>query len=324
MILVNVTHYLNEAGIEYFPAWFDHLKKCIQTKKGFIDIGYSIEKNSSVSKIILFFNSNENLNTWAKSKEHDDIIGMLDQYRNQPWISKRCRILDFEINQPTNNIELIGYNLCPFTQRINIILNEKNISYKITYIDILNKPEWFTKISPFQEIPILIFNNKVIFKSNVICEFLNDELGLELYPKQNIDTANSRAWIEFGNALIMDIYNMSISSNKKEYDDRIEFVYKKLDRINTEIKTSPYFYGKTFTMIDTCYAPILSRLKMLDQLYKMTLLDDFENLENWRYALTQKNSISSLYNENYLEDFHNFLIKKNSYIANKEKQREKN
>ncbi|MCD8525487.1 MAG: glutathione S-transferase N-terminal domain-containing protein [Gammaproteobacteria bacterium] len=247
---------------------------------------------------------------------------MLDQYRNQPWLSKRCRILDFEINQSPNDIELIGYKLCPFTQRINIILNEKNIPHKITYIDILNKPEWFTKISPLQEIPILSFNNKVIFKSNVICEFLNDELGLELYPKQNIDTANSRAWIEFGNALIMDIYSMSISSNKKEYDDRVEFVYKKLDRINTEIKISPYFYGKTFTMIDTCYAPILTRLKMLDQLYKTTLLDDFENLKNWRYALTQKNSISSLYNENYLEDLHNFLIKKNSYIANKEEKRE--
>ncbi len=318
MIIVKVKHYLNSEGIKYFPVWFEYLKNYLTKRKGFMDIGYSIEQEESFCKIVLLFDCNENLNVWAKSDEHMRIIGKLDEYRTQPWTAKRHHASSYhELNLPEKEIELIGYELCPFTQRIHIILTEKNVPHKTTYIDIFNKPEWFNTVSPLKEIPILKFNNKVIFKSNAICEFINDILALELYPQDIFELANSRAWIEFGHSLIMDIYNMSISQNKKEYSDKYDEVYKKLERINNEKTKQPYFYGNFFSMIDACYATIFIRLNSLDEAYKTNLLNNFEDLQIWDKELSKKTSVSSSIIDGYSEKLHDLLMKKNAYIVNK-------
>lgn len=318
MIIVKVKHYLNSEGIKYFPIWFEYLKNYLTKRKGFVDIGYSIAAEASLCNIVLFFDCNENLNDWAKSDEHIKIISKLDEYRNQPWTAKRYHASNYyELNSSENEIELLGYELCPFTQRINIILTEKNIPHKTTYIDIFNKPEWFNTISPLKEIPVLKFNNKVIFKSNAICEFINDILALELYPKDIFKLANSRAWIEFGHSLIMDIYNMSISQNEKEYSEKYDTVYKKLERINNEKTEKPYFYGDFFSMMDTCYATILIRLNILDKIYKTNMLNKFENLQIWHKELSKKTSVSSSIVDGYSEKLHNLLMKKNAYIITK-------
>lgn len=40
------------------------------------------------------------------------------------------------------NIQLISYAFCPFVHRSTIMLNEKQVAYEITYIDLANKPPW--------------------------------------------------------------------------------------------------------------------------------------------------------------------------------------
>jgi glutathione S-transferase len=41
----------------------------------------------------------------------------------------------------TNQIELISFDLCPFVQRSVITLLEKGVDFKLTYIDLANKPD---------------------------------------------------------------------------------------------------------------------------------------------------------------------------------------
>ena len=45
-------------------------------------------------------------------------------------------------------IELISLKLCPFVQRSVITLLKKGVDFKITYIDLANKPDWFLQLSP--------------------------------------------------------------------------------------------------------------------------------------------------------------------------------
>ena len=40
-------------------------------------------------------------------------------------------------------IELISFKLCPFVQRSVITLLKKGVEFKITYVDLANKPDWF-------------------------------------------------------------------------------------------------------------------------------------------------------------------------------------
>ncbi|XP_056849133.1 glutathione S-transferase DHAR3, chloroplastic-like [Raphanus sativus] len=37
---------------------------------------------------------------------------------------------------------------CPFSQRVLLTLEEKHVPYDMKLVDLINKPEWFLKISP--------------------------------------------------------------------------------------------------------------------------------------------------------------------------------
>ena len=92
--------------------------------------------------------------------------------------SERIVVMSFSDKKA---IELIGFELRPFMQRASIILHEKNIKYTVIYIDLLNKPDWFLTLSPLGEISLLKTEGNIIFKENVICEFLNDEFLPDLH-----------------------------------------------------------------------------------------------------------------------------------------------
>ena len=51
-------------------------------------------------------------------------------------------------------LELISTKRCPFVQRSIITLNHKGIDYKMTFVDLDDPPQWFTRISPFGKVPV--------------------------------------------------------------------------------------------------------------------------------------------------------------------------
>ena len=73
---------------------------------------------------------------------------------------------------------LISFKLCPYVQRVAIALAEKGISFDLQYVDLDNKPDWFTRISPLGKVPLLKVEDEeretVLFESSVILEYLED------------------------------------------------------------------------------------------------------------------------------------------------------
>jgi glutathione S-transferase len=60
------------------------------------------------------------------------------------------------------NLELISLKLCPYVQRAVIALNEKQLDFKITDVDLKNKPDWFLKLSPLGRMPVLKVDDTVL------------------------------------------------------------------------------------------------------------------------------------------------------------------
>jgi len=46
-------------------------------------------------------------------------------------------------------IELFSARVCPFAQRSRIALMEKGVKVQLIEIDLGNKPDWFSQISPY-------------------------------------------------------------------------------------------------------------------------------------------------------------------------------
>jgi glutathione S-transferase len=156
-------------------------------------------------------------------------------------------------------IELISFKLCPFVQRSVITLEEKGVPYTITYIDLNEKPKWFTDISPLGKVPVLRVDDTVIFESAVINEYIEETTGGGMHPADPIARAHNRAWIEFSSTIIMDSYQMLMAPSETLAREKGELTRGKLARLEAQVK-GPLFNGADFSLVDAAVAPLLQRL----------------------------------------------------------------
>ena len=84
-------------------------------------------------------------------------------------------------------LTLVSFDACPFVQRAAILLQEQGRPYKITYVDLREKPDWFLEISPNGKVPVLQVDDTPIFESAVILEYLDEtaEHG-QLLPEEGV------------------------------------------------------------------------------------------------------------------------------------------
>src|SRR6201991_5093248 len=109
-----------------------------------------------------------------------------------------------EANMP--KLPPISHKLCPYVQRAVIALTEKGVPFDRIDIDLANKPDWFLAISPLGKTPVLQVGDKAIFESAVILEYLEETQPNPLHPADPLTRAEHRAWIEFGSAVLNDIW----------------------------------------------------------------------------------------------------------------------
>jgi len=162
------------------------------------------------------------------------------------------------------DLELISFKLCPFVQRSVITLNYKSIDHRITYIDLADPPAWFKTISPFGKVPLLRIDGKtVLFESAVINEFLDDVTPPSLHPADPLQRALNRAWIEFGSECLANQFQIVTAKDQQTFRQKAEELRGKMQRLEGIVGNGPYFNGPDLALIDTAYAPLFMRMKLL-------------------------------------------------------------
>ena len=202
------------------------------------------------------------------------------------------------------NIELISFKICPFVQRSVIALNEKNVDYKITYIDLSDRPDWFGKISPLGKVPVLKVGDTPVFESAVIAEYLDETFEPRLHPDSALERARHRSWIEYASEITMSQYRMLVADNKEEFENQRAQLIKQLEQVRQQlIDSGPYFSANGFSLIDTTYAPIFMRLDIINKYYPLDLYPDGDRLETWSQALLAMPSVKHSVVDNFEEEF---------------------
>ncbi len=181
----------------------------------------------------------------------------------------------------SQKMELISFKLCPFVQRAVIILKNKKIDVDITHIDISNPPEWFKKLSPLGQVPILKVGDKVVFESSVIQEYIDEVTPPSLHPEDVLLKAQNRAWIAFAGEVLEGPLKMIRAKDAKAYEDAKADMLTKLGRLEDAHSGQDFFNDNEFHLIDAAYAPLFMRLDLLNKICGMIFLENLPKLQAW-------------------------------------------
>lgn len=202
--------------------------------------------------------------------------------------------------------------VCPFAHRSRLALLEKGVDFELIEIDLQNKPERFTDISPYGKVPAIKHGEHRVWESAIINEYL-DEVFPEppLLPREPIAKAQARIWIDFANTrLVAAFTNLLRNPDTQQQKEAAEELRDHLQFIETEglgklSGDGPYWFGESISLVDLTLYPWFERWPVIEHYRGFQLLSDFPRLQQWRDAVSQRESVKAIANpkEFYLERY---------------------
>jgi glutathione S-transferase len=132
-----------------------------------------------------------------------------------------------------------------------------------------HKPQSLLDLNPRGLVPTLQYQNKPLYESTVLCEFLEEafpDRPPHLLPKDPYDRARTRIWTDYVGSRIIPAYHRflqhqgqdGLKEKQQDFLDHLKEFTKEMD------PEGPYFMGKEFSLIDIVIAPWANRLWVFD------------------------------------------------------------
>ncbi|MBI2741153.1 MAG: glutathione S-transferase family protein [Rhodospirillales bacterium] len=211
-------------------------------------------------------------------------------------------------------LTLVSHHLCPYVQRAAISLAEKSVPFDRVYVDLADKPAWFLDLSPLGKTPVLKVDDRAIFESAVILEYLEETRPHPLHPADPLQRAEHRAWIEFGSAVLGDIAGLYSAKNEPAFAAKAETLAAKFARLESHLGDGPWFDGD-FSLVDTVFGPVFRYFDVFDRIGEFGILAGKPKVAAWRKALAARPSIRHAIGADYEARLESFLIQRNSHLS---------
>jgi glutathione S-transferase len=178
-----------------------------------------------------------------------------------------------------------------------IVLRAKYVEFKVSYIDLHDKPDWFLEISPHGKVPVLVVDEQPLFESNAIAEYLDETVTPQLHPLDPIKRARNRAWTDFVVDFSRALGGVSYAKDQESMQAGFELAHPRLDRLEEAIRLErgndgPFFNGDQLCMVDAAYAPFLQRFTLVEQVIESGLLKGYPLIQAWTDALLANDHVS--------------------------------
>jgi glutathione S-transferase len=220
----------------------------------------------------------------------------------------------------TPTLTLVSHDLCPYVQRAAIALAEKGVPFGRVMVDLAAKPDWFVAISPLGKVPLLRVarldgSDAVLFESNVICEFVEETQGRpRLHPADPLERAGHRAWMEFGSAILSDLWGVETARDPQVLEAKRAAVAAKFARVEAALGAGPWFAGERFSLVDAVFGPIFRYFDLFDRLVDLRVFAEAPKVRRWRAALSQRPSVRAAVGGDYLDLLHAFLVRHDAHL----------
>jgi glutathione S-transferase len=196
---------------------------------------------------------------------------------------------------------------CPFCERVWFALEEKEIPFATEFIDLSNKPKWYTDLVPTTLVPAARIEGNLIYESKDILLALEEKFPTPaLLPENPEENAAARQLVE--EAETNGFRNIGYKFLREAPGDADELANlqaafaAKLDELEQTLAKYPGpFFVSTFSLVDIMYSPHLDRLAANLPVYRGYHLKGnprFPRINAWFAALAQRPAYQRVKSDN--------------------------
>ena len=201
-----------------------------------------------------------------------------------------------------------------------IVLRAKTVEFRVTYIDLGDKPDWFLEISPHGKVPVLVVDGTPLFESNAIAEFLEETVDPPLHPRDPVRRARNRAWTDFVPTFSDGVYALFWCGSEAELPERLAAARQQIAKLEEAIASErdnggPFFNGEEISLVDAAYAPFLHRLAIVEEKAQTGVLEGFPLVSAWTDALVSDPRITGSVHESFRDRFAGNLVSRGCYAG---------
>jgi glutathione S-transferase len=161
---------------------------------------------------------------------------------------------------------------------------------------------------------VLLVGDTAIFESAVILEYLEDTQPPALHPADPLARAEHRAFIEFGSAILNDIWALYTAPDEAAFNAKVVLLKDRFARVEARLK-GPWFDGDRFSLIDAVFGPVFRYFDVFDRFGGFGILAGLPKVAAWRTALAARPSIQGAVAPEYPALLREFLRARGSHLS---------
>ncbi len=221
---------------------------------------------------------------------------------------------------PEAALTLVSHALCPYVQRAVIALAEKGVPFERVTISLDAKPDWFLALSPLGKVPLLRVpksdgTEAVLFESNVICEWIEEtQHGVRLHSDDALTRAEHRAWMEFGSAILSDLWGVETTRDPEVFEVKRSAVAAKFARVEAALGGGPFFAGERFSLVDAVFGPVFRYFDVFDGIADLGVFAATPKVRAWRAVLADRPSVRGAVVPDYPNLLNAFLVRHDAHL----------
>jgi len=217
-------------------------------------------------------------------------------------------------------IRIISFKICPFVQRVTGALAARDVPIDIDYISLKDKPDWFTRISPTGQVPVLITEaGTALFESDAIAEYVEEIAGPLIDGLSAEDRAKERAWSYQASKHYLVQCGAMQSADWDILGERSAKLGKAFARAEDILGDGPFFNGNSLGNVDIAWLPLLHRAKLVEDHSGYDFLERYPKVKAWQTALLATGLQDKTVSADFTDRFSEFYLSDRTHLGRKGK-----
>ena len=158
-------------------------------------------------------------------------------------------------------MNLYSGTTCPYSHRCRFVLYEKQMDFQVIDIDSLSKPEDIAALNPYNQVPVLVDRNLVLYESTIINEYIDERFPHpQLMPPDPQSRARARQMLHTMEVELFSHIGLLEKKTKAAAKSR-EHMRDRLIVMSRMFPSQKFMLGDDFSLLDVALAPLLWRLE---------------------------------------------------------------